>query len=149
VRADYLVLADAVAAAEGKLYIHGAGWDTIYVLSFPAQHPTLGVAARLRVPWEATNQQHLLEIDVVISGEDGNSILPEPLRTHIDVGRPANLAPGSDQLLPIALSFANLQFREPGSYAVVLRTDGRVLTSSTFHVVPFQGPLSTGDAPNP
>ena len=148
-RVDYLVLADAAAAAEGKLYIHGAGWETIYAMDFPAMHPTIGVGARLRVAWEETNQPHSLEIDVVKGGENGDSILPEPLRADINLGRPAHLAPGSDQLLPIALSFVNLQFQEPDSYAVILRIDGKVLESSPFNVAPLQGVPWSNSAPNP
>lgn len=146
---DYLLLADAAAAAEGKLYIHGAGWETIYVMTFPAVHPAIGVAARLRVAWEETNQPHSLEINVVKANEDGDSLLSEPLRADINLGRPANLAPGSDQFVPLALNITNLRFEEPGSYAVVLRMDGSVLASSPFDVTPLQGLPWPSHTPNP
>jgi hypothetical protein len=61
---DYLVLADAVSAAEGKHYIHGGGWDTLFVSSLPATHPMIGVAVRLRIPWEETGQQLVLEFPI-------------------------------------------------------------------------------------
>jgi hypothetical protein len=144
-RVDYLVLADAVAAAEGKHYIHGAGWDTLFVASFPATHSVLGVAARLRITWQETNQPLTLEVDV-LGGEDGNSILPEPIQATINVGRPANLAPGSDQLLPLALSFTNLQFREPGTYIVVIRVDEQALAESRFNVTSLPGTLNPSAA---
>ncbi len=138
-QADYLILADTVAAAEGKLYIHGAGWDTLFVPSFPATHPVLGVGSRLRFSWEETNQEHTVEVDV-LSDEDSNSILPNPpLRGTVKVGQPAHLAPGSVQALPLALNFTNLEFRAPGTYAIVLRVNEHDLATSRFNVVSLPG----------
>lgn len=136
-QADYLILADAVAAAEGKLYIHGAGWDTLFVPAFPATHPMLGVGTRLRVSWKETNQEHVIEVDVRSDG-DGNSILPDPpgtLRGAVTIGRPVYLTPGSDQALPLALNFTNLEFRAPGMYVIVLRVNERDLATSRFNVI--------------
>lgn len=136
-QADYLILADAVAAAEGKLYIHGAGWDTLFVPSFPTAHPVLGIATRLRISWEETNQTHTIEVDV-LRDKSGNSIIPNPpgaLRGTINARRPAHIAPGSDQVLPLALSFTNLEFREPGAYTLVLRVNEHDLETARFNVI--------------
>jgi hypothetical protein len=49
VRADFIVLADAVAASDGYLDMHGAGWDSIIVRTIPhAVMMALGI--RLRIP---------------------------------------------------------------------------------------------------
>ena len=85
-RIDYLILADAVAVADGKHYIHGGGWDTLFAATFPAHHPSLGVAARLRIPWEEMNQQFALEVNVLLDGKD--SIFAEPLRGPVNAQRP-------------------------------------------------------------
>jgi hypothetical protein len=133
-RVDYLILADSVAVAEGKHYIHGGGWDALFAFSFPALHPVLGVAARLRVPFEEIGQQLAVEVDV--QSEEGNSILPEPLRGILNAERPSHLVPDTDSLLHLALSFTNLQFESPGSYNIVLRIDGQPLAESRFKVLP-------------
>jgi hypothetical protein len=133
-RVDYLILADSVAVAEGKHYIHGGGWDTLFAFSFPALHPVLGVAARLRVPLEETSQHLAVEVDV--QSEEGNSILSEPLRGILNAERPPHIVPDSDLLLHLALSFTNLQFESPGSYNIVLRIDGQPLAESRFKVLP-------------
>ena len=140
VQTDYLIIADTATAAEGKLYIHGAGWDSLFVPSFPAQHPILGIATRLRVPWEETNQPHNVEVDVV--SEVGDSILPEPLgslRGTIFLGQPAHLPPGSDQALVLAFNITNLQFENPGTYSAVLRIDGRDSATLRFNVTLIPG----------
>ena len=135
---DYLVLADAVAVAEGKHYIHGGGWDTLWVRSFPTIHPALGVAVRLRLPREETNQQFALEVDLV-DGEENESILPEPIRGLVNAERSPHAEPDSDLLLHLALSFTNLQFEGPGPYIVVLRIDGQSLVETRFNVIPLPG----------
>jgi len=122
---DYLVLADAAAAAEGKHYIHGGGWDTLFAATYPVVHPKMAIAVRLRVPWNATNHAHRIEVDVV--DEDGNSILPNPpgpLRGEINVGRPPTIPVGADQFVPLVFDVVGLQFPQEGSYAVILRIDG-------------------------
>jgi hypothetical protein len=135
VQIDYLILADAVAAVGGKHYIHGAGWDTLFVSSFPVVHPMVSIAVRLRVPWEETNQQHTVEIDV-LRDEDDTSILPgPPLRGPFLVDRPANIAPGSDQLMHMGLDLVNLHIQNPGAYTIVFRVDERVLATSKFQVI--------------
>jgi hypothetical protein len=138
-RVDYLILADSVAVAEGKHYIHGGGWDTLFAFSFPALHPVLGVAARLRVPSEEIGQQLAVEVDVQ-GGEVGGSILPEPLRGIVNAERPPHLPLGSDLLLHLALSLTNLQFESPGPYNIVLRIDGQPLAESQFNVIPLPEP---------
>lgn len=135
---DYLVLADAAAASEGKHYIHGAGWDTLFVASFPVLHPLVSVAVRLRVPWTETNQPHTIELDVV--DEDGRSILPDPPGTMngtIDVGRPPYLREGTDQVFPLVMNIQGLRFSQAGTYAVLLRVDRFEAARSTFRVVPI------------
>ena len=47
---DVALLADAVQAVRGKLFILGGGWDTLWVQRFPARHPSLAIGLRLRVP---------------------------------------------------------------------------------------------------
>lgn len=134
-RIDYLILADAVAVADGKHYIHGGGWDALFAATFPAQHPALGVAARLRIPWEEMDQQFALEVDVLLDGEEPSSIFAEPLRGIVDAQRPPQAPPGSDLLLHLALGFTNLHFESPGRYTVVFRIDGRPLAESHFGVI--------------
>jgi hypothetical protein len=132
---DYLVLADAAAVADGKLYIHGAGWDNLLSGSFPVTHPSMSAAIRLRIPWTETNLPHTLELDVV--NEDGQSILPTPpgpIRGTVSVGRPPRLQHGQDQVLPLVINVNGLKFDQPGIYAVILRLDGLDAARSPFTV---------------
>ena len=134
---DYLLLADAVAAADGKHYIHGGGWDTLSVPSFPFTHPQLSVAARLRVPWTDTNVPHTIGLDVVAM--DGETILANPVQASISVGRPPNIPPTQDQVIPLAMNVVALTFPRAGTYTLVFMIDGEQVEDSSFHVVRTQG----------
>lgn len=136
VQVDYLILADSATVAEGKHYIHGAGWDSIGAVTFPVIQPMLTVAVLLRIPWNDTNQPHMLELDVV--NADGASILrtpPGPPRGPIIAGRPPQLPVGGDVLAPLVFNLVGVQFERPSTYAVVMRIDGLELKRFPFHLI--------------
>lgn len=135
-RADYMVLADAATIADGKHYIHGAGWDTLGSMSFPFDQPAIAVAVLFRVPWNDANHPHMVELDIV--NADGVSILPNPpgpLRGPITVGRPPQITPGNDLLVPLAFNLLAVRFQSPGTYVVTLRIAGIEDKRFPLHVV--------------
>jgi hypothetical protein len=145
IRLDYLILADAVAAVGGKHYIHGGGWDTLATGAFPAVHPTMAVAVRLRVPWDDTNRPTALVLDLLDGG--GSSILPDPpgaLRGDISVGRPPTLAPGDEQVVLLSFPLNNLRFASPGYYVITLHLNGTEVARAPFRVI-----LNQNQAPAP
>jgi hypothetical protein len=137
---DYLILADAAAALEGKHYIHGGGWDIIRGAAFPIQQ-SLAVAVRLSVDWHETNEQQTIELDV--HNEDGRSVLPVPpgpMRGSITVGRPPHLHPGDEQHLPIVLNLVGVSFEAAGKYVVIMRINGQDAKRASFRVVDITAP---------
>jgi hypothetical protein len=132
---DYLILADAAAALEGKHYIHGGGWDTLNGLAFPIQQ-NLAAAVRLSVDWHETNEPQIIEIDVL--NEDGRSVLPAPpgpMRGSVTVGRPPHLHPGDEQHIPLVLNLVGVSFERAGKYVVIMRINGQDAARSSFRVV--------------
>jgi hypothetical protein len=99
-------------------------------------HPQIAVALRLRVPWNETNQQHRIEVDVVDADE--RSILPVPpgpLQGTIAAGRPVHLPDGLDQAVPLVINLQGVRFATPGTYAVKVRIDGMDKARATFQVM--------------
>jgi hypothetical protein len=142
IEVDYLMLADAATVAEGKHYIHGAGWDIIGAAAFPVTRP-ITVAVLLRVPWNDTNQQQTLELNVL--NADGVSILPDPpgpLRGPIIVGRPPHVPAGQAVLVPLVFSLVGVCFDQPGTYVVVMRVDGIEAKRFPFHLVTLPPQIS-------
>jgi hypothetical protein len=131
---DYLILADAAAAENGKHYIHGGGWDQINSASFPVTHPHMAVALMLKAPWGDTNAPYEVAIDILDA--DGHSILPDrPLTFKINVGRPPQTPVGSDQVVALAFNIYSLKFEHAGDYTAVARIDNEDRKKASFRVV--------------
>jgi hypothetical protein len=134
---EFLILADAVQAVNGKLYMLGGGWTTLHAATIPTTHP-LGIALAFRVPWKETNEVHRLEIKIMDA--DGAPIIP-PMQAELEMGRPPGLR-GADQTAVIAVNAA-VQFTKTGSYVVQVAIEGQVAKAVAFDVVPVQpGPPS-------
>jgi hypothetical protein len=129
-------LADSVVAAEGKLYVQGAGWNAIFTPTVPFRQNRLGVGVLIEVPYTATNQMHNLVLKIVDADENSIPIADAPpgvetpdgkiheLKGQFTVGRPPLLPPGDEQMVPIALNIEGLEFKEPGRYSVVISISG-------------------------
>jgi len=132
-------LADSVVAAEGKLYVQGAGWNIIYGPSFPIRHSRVGVGIVIHVPYTATNQTHKLE--VYIQDSDGKEFplgdAPPGIESadgkiyrlggEFNVGRPPLLPPGDEQVVPLAINIDGLVFEKPDAYTFVVSIDGEAV----------------------
>lgn len=138
------VLADSVAAAEGKLYIQGGGWNVVFAQAFPTRHPRIGLGILIRVPYHATNQNHRFEVrledtdgTVVPIGDapPGETTDGKLYRVEGDfnMGRPPHLSAGDEQIIPIAANLDGLIFEGPGAFRFVIDIDG-----SEVAVLPFR-----------
>ena len=151
-RAD-VILADSAVAAEGKLYLQGAAWNTLWAPEFPFRLPRLGVAIVIHVPYTATNEGHRWEVR--IDHEDGDPLpvadappgqepdTPEGKITKFGspftVGRPPFLPAGAEQLLSVAVNIDGIMFEKPGNYSLIVALDGHDLDESryTFGIYPI------------
>lgn len=129
---DVALLADAVQASQGKLFVLGGGWDVLTVRSLPARHPSMGIGLRVRVPWGWTGESVGLEVE--LQDEDGGSVLPGSLKAPVPVRRPEHLPEGQDLTVVRALTFTNLVFREAGPYSFVISIDNDVKERLRFMV---------------
>ncbi len=72
---EFLLIADAVEAVNGKLYVMGGCWDRHTTASYPA-NIRLGVAVALRV---APTDRGLLKIAIKVTDDKGDLVTPEML----------------------------------------------------------------------
>lgn len=121
VTVDFLIVANHAELVNGLLYLVGGGWtDHHRAVRVGADAPMshLGIAVGVRVPWNETNQPHLLTIQ--IEDEDASSLLK--LEATLKVGRPPQLTPGTEQ--PVVFGFPiDVRFPSAGGYRVVARLD--------------------------
>jgi hypothetical protein len=130
VEIQYLLVCDYAEIVNGKLYLMGGGWDRYDAREVPTNF-RLAVAAGVRIGWEETNV--LNPVRIIIEDDDGKELAR--IDGTMQVGRPANLPPGSTQLSQIA---ANLPLRAEafGGYRVrMVAGDGERSVEAT---VPFR-----------
>ena len=127
------LLADAVQAVRGKLFILGGGWDTLWVQRFPARHPSLAIGLRLRVPvsWASDS----LKLSVELQDADGRSLLPHQLSYDIAMPPRSQHPPDASDLgLIRSFTFNNLMFESEGSYSFVISVDDEPVSRLRFTV---------------
>ncbi|MGH3650728.1 MAG: DUF6941 family protein [Acidimicrobiia bacterium] len=130
---DVALLADAVQAVRGKLFVLGGGWDTLWVRQLPARHPSLAIGLRLRIPFSWSSES--LELSVELQDEDGHPLLPRPLSHDLRLPstRPQS-STASDFGLVRSFTFNNLQFDREGAYSFVISVDGQPVSRLRFTV---------------
>jgi hypothetical protein len=121
------MLADAADSLNGKLYIHGGGWDTLVIRQFPAAHPSLALALVLSA--DASEAPGTGELRVQLVDEDGNDVGVGAVAS-LAIGHSPMYRPGQRSLIPIAITFPGVRFDKPGLYEFQLFWNGEPLGSS-------------------
>jgi hypothetical protein len=127
------ILCNHAEAVNNQLYISGGGIDAGFVQ--PGANPpyviNLGIGIMVTVPWEQTNQQHAVEVDLVDA--DGHEVLlptgpdstsPLHVKLTFNIGRPPMVGLGDDQHVCLAANFPGLPLPALGKYGFIVRIDG-------------------------
>jgi hypothetical protein len=142
------VLCNHAEAVNNLLYISGGGISG--TLMPPGTSPpyivNIGIGIVVSVPWNLSNQQHEVEIQLVT--EDGQPVLvplapgsdqPVQIRLAFNVGRPPTITIGDDQQVCLAANMPGLPFAALGKYEFIVRTDGNNERRLPFRVQPMTG----------
>ncbi len=130
---DVALLADSIQAVRGKLFVLGGGWDTLWVSSFPARHPSLAIGLRLRVPVSWNSEQ--LRLAVELQDADGKPMLPAALAHDIKLpGQAPGPAGATDYGVVRSFTFNNLRFDHEGAYSFVISVDDEPVSRIRFTV---------------
>ena len=144
---EWLILADSAQVVGNKLYLLGGGWDLLTInTQFPVDQ-RCAVALAVNVPWNETNQKHLVEIEV--TAEEPTTEAPKTLVKvggQFEIGRPPGIPQGQEQRLQMAIELG-LRIEAPGAKIIIARIDGQEKRRVHFNVIP--GPmLSLKPKPN-
>jgi hypothetical protein len=129
---DVALLADAVQAVRGKLFVLGGGWDTLWVRAFPARHSSMAIGLRLRVPssWGA----EMLKLSVELQDADGAPLLAQPLSHQVRLPTNPHSPAATDFGVIRSFTFNNLLFVREGSYSFVISVDDEPVSRLRFTV---------------
>ena len=128
---DFALLADSVQAVQGKLYVLGGGWDTLFVSGFPARHHTMAIGLRMRVPW--TSSSTTVKVEVDLQDADGHSLLPQAV-SHSFTASSQRSMDRADIGVIRSFTFNNLTFESEGDYSFVVSLNGEVAERLRFVV---------------
>ncbi len=138
-------LADHAEAINGKLYVTGGCWDRIFVGNLPAIHNHLSVVFSLLVPWTATNEKHVLDIQLVDAEE--RSVLPSEIKGEFEVGRPPGWRPGDDASMVGVFNINGLKFDKAGDYSFLLKVDAQEIARTALKIQQVPVATVTGGRP--
>lgn len=139
-----VIVADAATAFDGKLYVHGGGWDALVMREFPAEHPSMALAIILSA--DASEAPGMGELRVQFVDEDG---------VDMGIGAAATLGFGHNPLhkagqrtvVPFAITFPKIRFEKPGHYEFRIFWNGDPLNlSAGFSVMSPPPALAGGQA---
>ncbi|MBI4259129.1 MAG: hypothetical protein HY658_01055 [Actinobacteria bacterium] len=125
------LLADAATVADGKLYVHGGGWDRITTRSLPAVHPALAVVLVFRVPYDEALTPHPFHIELLDA--DDNAVGPAADGT-LNVGHAPTAVRGAPSFVPFTWTLQNLELPAAGAYRFRVGTHEDELASIFFVV---------------
>jgi hypothetical protein len=139
-------------AQNNRLYVLGGGIDRAII---PAGRSgpfsiSLSVGIIIEVPWEATDAEHTVEVEV--EDADGHAVeiqrgtgeaVPFRAQFHFNAGRPDHLAAGDSQSVAFAINIPALPLEKPGSYAFAIGIDGTVLRRLPYRLIEQAGAPST------
>ena len=125
------LLADAAQVANGKLFIHGGGWDVIHAVGFPTTQPTMALALVFRVEYS----EALVDIPIRIEllDEDEREAGPS-VDAKLNVGHPAGMKAGAPMFVPQALTLNMTPFAKPGEYRFKISSAQQELASVPFRL---------------
>lgn len=138
------LLAESVAVADGRLFVHGGGWAHMQVPSLPAQPGRLGIGLLLSVPAERAGEP--ISLLLRVDGPDGQ---PVALSLDPDTGalRSAHLegtlvaeppppdSPLECQIVPLAFNVDGVRLEAPGLHVLVVDVDGKPAARVPFAVM--------------
>ena len=130
-KVEAALVADAAVVERGKLYIHGAGWDTIWVASLPATHPTMALALLFRIEYSEALKDIPITIDLV--DEDDNPIGIK-IEGKVNVGHAPGTKPGAPIFVPQAITLTMLKLTKEGGCIFRITSGTKELGSVVFRV---------------
>lgn len=118
-----MILADAVQAVGGKLYILGGGWSQQWGLA------PFGIGIKIEVPWDKATDPHKVRLELVdvdgaaVDVETPDGMKPLVIEGEFTTGITAGVKRGVPMDTVVAFNFGPMPF-EPGRYVWRFSIDG-------------------------
>lgn len=142
---QFAFLADfALAHPDGKIYVLGGGFDTIYASDLPVRHPHLALVLNLQFAATETGRTYAIEIR-----PHDSTGAPFLQVTTIQASPQRNLqAPTAPVTFQSVLNFQGVQLRAIGEHSFSIVVDGQELAVVPLRVTKIAAADAAGRRPN-
>lgn len=142
------ILCNHAEAVNNLLYIAGGGIEIAFVQpgAAPPYVCNMGIGIMVTVPWNETNKQHIVEVELI--SEDGQPVqvpvgpdVTQPLHARLafNIGRPPGIAVGDEQHVSLAAQLPGLPMPSLGKYEFIVKIDGQGARRLPYRVMPAPG----------
>jgi len=131
---DFAFLADGAEAVNGKVYVVGGAFDTIWAKETPVTYSKLSFVLRFIFDAAEVERKHKLEI--ILMHEDGENVAKVGGALHIK--RDSQLYKGWRHSFLTVMNFVNLVFPKFGDYSFHI-----VFNNNTVKAIPVRVAQST------
>jgi hypothetical protein len=122
---DIFTLCDFAQESGGKLTVVGA-FDTVFARQFPAMHPYMCLAMRLRF---YIHEEGTHPIRIEFAGPGGSEVV-SPIEGELSV----NDFAGSSRVVHSVFNFVSTPIEREGTIGITLSVDGREALTSPLYV---------------
>jgi hypothetical protein len=137
-RLFYAITADAAQfTPDGRLWVLGGDFDTIYSPQFPAVHSAMTLAVKLLATPRESEREHQLRVELVdADGQPFQEPFVLPFTPHINAAYPHR-----EVGIGLTLNYQNLRFDRPGDFGFHILVDGLEIGTLPLYVaqLPMQG----------
>jgi hypothetical protein len=131
-RLDTFLLADAVAAHNRKLFVHGGGISRVDVPEFPFTQTQIGLLVRFSFEaGDAIGEEHAFGLRFL--KPDGSELHPL-IETPVAVSAERKHVDGEEVHLNLAIQAGPIEFENPGIYRVEIYLDKELVRSAALPV---------------
>jgi hypothetical protein len=136
----YMLLADSVTVAEGRLHVQGGGWNHLYPQELPTSVGRIGIGILLHLPLAAETAEVALRLE----GPDGDPVAlvagqdTRPLLSVTATVRPGETPAGSpigEYVIPMAINLDGVALERDGVHRAVVAIDGADACEAAFAVM--------------
>ena len=129
---DFAFLADTAEVINGKLYVMGGAFDTLWLPSKPFIQPRLSLVMKIEFSPNELDRTHKLEI--ILMNADGKKMAT--VNGEVRLSRNPKSQPGYPDNFISVINFNNLKFDDYGDYSFDVMANDTSLKSIPLRVVP-------------
>ena len=125
----------ATVPPDGKIYIHGAGVQQLFLPQIPGPLRNLFLVVRLSVPWQMLGEPHTVRIRALDPDRQPVGPIDPLISTPFELGKPAGHRPGDESAVNICAELSGLAIPAPMTIHFHLEIDEMPIGSMPLKVL--------------